>query len=266
MITERILIIIQAMKQAGEKKEVSLVIPAYNEGNVIEESVEETLNELDKISTNYEVIISDNGSTDSLPEIAEQLANTYPEVRWVQEPQPGRGVAVEAGFDIASGDVLAFIDADLATDMQHLEELIESVRSENYDLATGSRWMPGHEAERPVQRTVASKGFNFLARVLLGSSLRDHQCGFKAFSTNVVENVIPEIKANHWFWDTEILVLAANHSYNIKEFPVKWKPQDESEVELHKDIPQMFFKIIELMFRLRTQRDLSNQMSYSQTE
>jgi len=230
---------------------VSLVIPAYNEEAILRASTEETISRLENITESFEIILSENKSDDNTPEIAATLATEYPRVRWLQQPTPGKGIAVATAFQDADGEILVAIDADLATDMQHLPELIHSITA-GYDIATGSRWIPGHEADRPLNRTLASKTYNFLARKLVGTDLRDHQCGFKAFSRDVVAHIMPKIKSTHWFWDTEFLALATQFDYQIKEFPVQWEPMDDSSVSLSQDAPTMFTQLLSLRARLQT--------------
>ena len=86
----------------------------------------------------------------------------------------------------ASGEILCYIDVDLATDMIHLKELIHSISVEGYDFSTGSRMMPESDAKRSLKRGMASNGFNFLVRTILSSNIYDHQCGFKAFRRDAI--------------------------------------------------------------------------------
>lgn len=230
--------------------DVSVIVPAYNEQANLERATTETLDRLASFCDSYEVVICDNNSSDRTPDIAVGLAEAHPEVSWVEEPNQGRGLAVAKGFKAAGGDVLAFIDADLATDMSHLAELINSVRNGRYDAATGSRWLGDDTPDRPLVRTASSLGYNFLVRLILGSEFRDHQCGFKSFSSEVIEDVLDDVRAAHWFWDTELLILAADRGYAIREFPVTWEKQDDTAVDLKTDIPVMAKNILALRIRL----------------
>jgi uncharacterized protein (TIRG00374 family) len=219
--------------------EVSVVLPAYNEAATIEETVRTTLSTLDDFlpAGSYEVVVAEDGCEDETPEIAERLASEDDRVRhFHSEERLGRGGALNAAFRDARGDTLVYFDTDLATDMRHLEELVESVRSGEYDLATGSRWMPGEQAERPAKRGIPSRGFNLAVRTLLGSELRDHQCGFKAFSRDAFETLVDDVEDEHWFWDTEMLVRAQRKGLRVKEFAVDWTPKGDSKVDLVRDV------------------------------
>ncbi|MFB6198543.1 MAG: glycosyl transferase, partial [Halobacteriaceae archaeon] len=114
----------------------------------------------------------------------------------------------------------------------------------DYDVATGSRWMPGHRADRPAKRGIPSRAFNFLVRTFLGSNLRDHQCGFKALSREAFESLRVEVRDEHWFWDTEMLVRAQRQGFNVAEFPVEWTPRGDSKVDLFRDVFGMGSQVI----------------------
>ena len=173
----------------------------------------------------------------------------------------GRGGALEFAFADAAGDTLVYFDTDLATDMRHLEELVESVRSGEYDVATGSRWLPGHAADRPAKRGIPSKGFNALVRLLLRSDLRDHQCGFKAVSREAFERLREDVEDTHWFWDTELLVRAQREGLAVTEFPVEWEPKGDTKVDLVRDVLGMGSSIVRLWWQLSVQPRLTRRMS-----
>jgi uncharacterized protein (TIRG00374 family) len=244
--------------------EVSVVLPAYNEEDTIEGTVTTTLETLDAFlpEGSYEVLVAEDGCEDRTPEIAARIAGHDPRVRHVHSDQRfGRGGALERAFRLADGDVLAYFDTDLATDMRHLEELIESVRVEGYDFATGSRWMPGNVADRPARRGVPSKGFNALVRGLLGSELRDHQCGFKAFDRTALFDVLDDVGDEHWFWDTEVLVRAQRRGYRVKEFPVDWAPRGDSKVDLVRDVFGMGSQVVRVWWELAVQPRLTRRVA-----
>jgi uncharacterized protein (TIRG00374 family) len=162
----------------------------------------------------------------------------------------GRGGALEHAFDAADGDVLVYFDTDMATDMRHLEELVERVRSGEYDVATGSRWMPENVASRPAKRGFPSRGYNSLVRLFLRSDLRDHQCGFKAFSRSAFEDLRDDVEDSHWFWDTEMLVHAQRADYRVAEFPVEWTPKGDTKVDLVRDVFGMGSQILRSWWQL----------------
>jgi len=227
--------------------EVSVVLPAYNEEGTIERTVEVTLDTLGSFlpAGTFEVIVAEDGCEDRTPEIATRMAEEDDRVRHIHSDERlGRGGALEYAFRRADGETLVYFDTDLATDMKHLEELVESVRSEGYHVVTGSRWIPGESADRPAKRGVPSKGFNALVRLFLRSDLQDHQCGFKAFDRAALLDLMDDVEDEHWFWDTEVLVRAQRNGYRVKEFAVDWTPKGDSKVDLVRDVVGMGSQIL----------------------
>ncbi|MFZ3060523.1 MAG: dolichyl-phosphate beta-glucosyltransferase [Candidatus Methanoperedens sp.] len=228
--------------------EVSIVLPAYNEAGRIEDAVEKTACALRGITPSFEIIIAEDGSKDGTDRISESLAKKYDFVVHLHSDERlGRGRAMVRAFKASRGEILCDIDVDLATDMKHLGELVQSIR-DGYDFATGSRMLPQSNVKRPFKRGLASKGYNFLTRFMLGSKLYDHQCGFKSFKRQSLFALMDTVKDTHWFWDTELLVRAQRAGYKIKEFPVEWRHGGATKVNLIKDIFGMGSQIFRLWY------------------
>jgi len=233
--------------------EVSVVLPAYNEAATLERTVAVTIETLTEFlpADAFEVIIAEDGCTDETPAVAARLAEDDARIRHLHaEKRLGRGGALRRAFELARGDTVAYLDTDLATDMDHLERLVESVRSGEFDVVTGSRWLPGHVADRPAKRSIPSFGYNWLVRFALSSRLRDHQCGFKALDRAVVEELLPAVGDDHWFFDTELLVRAQRAGYEVGEFPVEWRPQADTKVDIVRDVLGMGSQIVRTWWEL----------------
>ncbi|EMA15760.1 flippase-like domain-containing protein [Haloarcula marismortui] len=244
--------------------EVSVVLPAYNEADTIEQTVSTTLETLASFlpDDTYEVIVAEDGCSDRTPEIATRLANEDSRIRHVHsDDRLGRGGALEYAFDQADGDILVYFDTDLATDMSHLEELVNAVRIDGYDVATGSRWMPENRADRPAKRGIPSFGYNTLVRAVLRSDLKDHQCGFKAFDRQALETLLPIVQDEHWFWDTELLVKAQRNGYRVQEFPVDWTPKGDSKVDIVRDVFGMGSQILRTFWELSVSPRITREVS-----
>jgi glycosyltransferase AglD len=231
--------------------DISLVIPVYNESSILEKSVRRTIGAVRKISSRYEIIIAEDGSTDGTDRIANELAKKYSSVRHLHsERRLGRGGALKNAFKQSRGEVIVYMDADLATDLRHLKTLYESIKTQGYDLATGSRMLEGSMVDRSVIRKMSSDSYNFLVRAILGSKIKDHQCGFKAFRRRAVLSLLDDVKAKHWFWDTEILVRAGIRGYKIKEIPIVWKSSRNTKVNIIVDSISMGWQVISLWRQL----------------
>jgi glycosyltransferase involved in cell wall biosynthesis len=237
--------------------QVSVVLPAYNEVNYLTLAVEKTIQALNQFTDSYEIIIAEDGSTDGTAERAEQLAHQYPCVRHIhREKRLGRGTALNNAFTQSCGEVLVYMDLDLATDLKYLKPLIEAISVEGYDFATGSRMLTESKAKRTFSRGFSSKTYNSLVRHMLGSNLHDHQCGFKAFKREPLLGLLREVEATHWFWDTEVMVRGYRHRLRIKEIAVEWHSGKETKVNLAKDAWNMFRQTVELWWKFKTEKKI----------
>ncbi len=241
-------------KTVQKSVEVSVVFPAYNEVDYLEPAVEKTVQALKEFTSSFELIIAEDGSTDGTAERSEELAQKYPFVKHIHgEQRLGRGTALTNAFKQSRGEVLVYMDLDLATDLKHLKPLVGAIAHEGYDFATGSRMMPESKVERTLRRSLTSKFYNFMVRAILGSKLRDHQCGFKAFKREPMLRLLDEVTDRHWFWDTEIFVRAARKGYKIKEIPVEWKSGRKTKVNLTKDSFSMGKQVLRLWWKFKTE-------------
>ena len=219
--------------------EFSLVLPAYNEAKSLGKAVDAARKALKGES--FEIIIAEDGSSDGTDAVARKLAKKFSFVKHLHsEKKLGRGKALCNAFASARGKFVAYMDVDLATNPKHLKEMLRELRSN--DVVIGSRYASGSQSSRSAKRLFLSKGFNALIAILLGSKVSDHQCGFKGFRKSVARKLCLLARDNHWFWDTEVLVLAQRLGLKIKELPVKWVEKGEggkSKVNFKRDVLEM---------------------------
>ncbi|HQC12577.1 MAG TPA: glycosyltransferase family 2 protein [Methanoregulaceae archaeon] len=234
--------------------EVSAVIPVYNDRKALERAIPESLEVLGAITDSFELIVAEDGSTDGSCEYIRSWEERDPRVRLLHsDERQGRGKALNRCFREARGRILCYYDVDLATDMRHLADLVGAIR-EGYDISTGSRLLPDSDIERSGRRELASRGYNLLVRAVLGSSLRDHQCGFKGFMRERVLAILPSVRAGHWFWDTELLVRAQKDGYRVYEFPVHWVEGAGTTVKRN-DVWSMGTAVLRLWWQLHVSKD-----------
>lgn len=223
--------------------EVSVVLPAYNESELIVDSVEKVRNVLLELGWTFEIIIAENGSTDGSDIISKMLSEEYEEVKHLHT-EKGRGNALRAAFKKAEGDVIMYMDMDLSTDLRYIEVIVNSIL-DGYDVVTGSRLLPESVVVgRISKREITSRAYNFLVRLILGSKLMDHQCGFKAYNKESLRVIIDDVKDNDWSFDTEILVKSQKKGFKVTEIPVYWVDNTDTSVKLLKDILVMGYKIL----------------------
>ena len=128
---------------------------------------------------------------------------------------------------------MAYMDVDLSTDLLYLKPLIDTVHSNEFQIAIGSRLMRDSLVSgRSLQREITSRGYSILFRTLFRTSFKDAQCGFKAISRQAVNEILPLVKNDKWFFDTEMLILAEKKGYKIKEIPVRWTDDPDSRVNI----------------------------------
>ncbi|WP_292519926.1 dolichyl-phosphate beta-glucosyltransferase [Methanoculleus sp.] len=234
--------------------EVSAVLPVYNDLAALRTAIPRSLERLEAIAPGrFELIVAEDGSTDGSTEFVREYEARDPRVRLLHSDERlGRGRALNRAFAAAAGSIVCYYDVDLATDMQHLAELVDAVRDGN-DIATGSRLLPDSNITRSGGREIASRGYNLLVRTILRSSLYDHQCGFKAFRRDRLLSLLPSVTADHWFWDTEVLVRGQKNGYRIQEFPVRWQ-QGEGTTVRRNDVIEMGSAIVHLWWRLHVEK------------
>ncbi len=230
---------------------VSVILPAHNEADKLETAVRKLKEELERLNYGYEIIIVEDGSTDGTFGIAARLSENHPEVRHLHfSERLGKGRAIEEGIKAASHPIVTYLDADLSMDLKHLKELVEAVNKGSH-IAIASRLLKQSKAKRPLTRDIPSRIYNLLVRIILGSKIRDHQCGFKAFKRDAVMDILKDIKDNHWFWDTELLILAQRKGLSIKEIPVSWEQGEDTKVSVGRDSVYMLSRIIRMYGELK---------------
>lgn len=227
----------------------SLVLPVYNEASCLKSNLREVKDYLDSSDVEYEIIIAEDGSTDDSFEIGLDLSFEYDNVRVIHgETKRGRR-ALKKALSLARGEYIGYMDTDLATDLKHLEDLIKYVKE--YDIAFGSRYVEGSNVERSFKRMIFSRLYNLLARLFFNSQVYDHQCGFKGFKKKVLNEICKFTESEHWFWDTEVLIIAQRLGYSMKEFPVTWHENRKSKVKITSDSVKMLLKLIKLRLALK---------------
>ena len=234
-------------------RSVTAVIPVYNDAAALKRAIPESIETLAAFGRPFEIIVAEDESSDGTREIAEEWEKKDSRVRLLHsDKRQGRGTALNRALAVAKGETFCYYDVDLATSLTHLPELLTAIEN-GADVVTGSRLLKDSSITRSAKRECTSRGFNFLVRHLLKSTLSDHQCGFKAYRTEVLRELVKEIQAPHWFWDTESLVLAERRGLRVEEFAVRWTEGVGTTVKV-KDVFSMGMDILRLRRRLKTRR------------
>ncbi len=215
---------------------IDLVIPCYNEAHVLAGSVERTLAFVDQHPEHeWRIVVADNASTDRTLDVARELEAAHPgRVAALHIPVKGRGLALRNAWLTSDAEICAYMDVDLATDLQHLPELVDPLAADVADISFGTRLDPRSETIRGWKREFTSRSYVFILRWFGGLKVSDAQCGFKAIRTEAARALLPVVEDTGWFFDTELLLIAQHNGYRLREVPVKWTDDPDSRVNIVK--------------------------------
>lgn len=202
---------------------ITFAIPTFNESLVIEKNLQTVLDFFaQKMSAyDWQIIVADNGSTDDTVLLAEKIAAENSHLVVWHTDQKGRGHALRQVWQKWPADILAYMDADLATDLTHVPELVRAL--ETAEVAVGTRLAAHSKTSRSFLRETMSRAYNTIARKIVPLGVSDTQCGFKALRGETAARILPSIEDDHWFFDTELLALAKHFGLRVAEIPVVWQ-------------------------------------------
>jgi glycosyltransferase involved in cell wall biosynthesis len=226
----------------------SLILPAFNESARLGPGLEKALAFIREHDWSAEIVVVDDGSTDGTAQIVRQLMQNAPELRLLQNPgNRGKGFSVRNGMLNARGEILLFSDADFSSPVAEAVKLIAAIESGS-DVAFGSRWLLAETQTRrqSLLRQFVGRGYNVLARLLLGLPYNDTQCGFKAFTRRAAEIVFTRQQIERWGFDPELLFIARKFGLRITEVAVEWANDDRSKVNPISDGLKMFWELLRI--------------------
>lgn len=216
---------------------LSIVIPAYNESARIESTLGRVLSCVNDQAWDAEVLVIDDGSTDSTAAIVESWMDQHPRLHLIKNPgNRGKGYSVRNGLLQAAGDVVMFTDADLSAPMEEATLLLAAIDA-GADVAIGSRWLDRARQthHQPLYRQFFGRCFNAITRSVMGLPFADTQCGFKAFRRTSAQVIFRLQRIERWGFDPELLFIARKLGYTIAEVPVTWGHDERSRISYLKD-------------------------------
>jgi len=229
-------------------KELSIVVPAFNESARIVPSLEKILTYVREKGLDAELIVVDDGSSDDTAEIAGKVAERYDEIKTnvIRHKQNrGKGNAVKTGLLAAEADIALFSDADLSTPIEEAEKLIAPISNGEMDLTFGSRALDRSliGTHQPWRREQGGKVMNFVIRKMSGLGFADTQCGFKAFNMKKFRPLLDVMTVDRFGFDVEFLFVAKYHGLRLAEIPVRWNDVEGSKVSVFRDTRRMFSEL-----------------------
>ena len=233
----------------------SVCIPMYNESSIIAETAKTLSAFMSEHFDEYEILFSDDGSTDGSDDIVKALS--LPFVRVIGYPDNrGKGSAVREAMLAADGDVVMFTDSDLAYGEDVILEVAKRMTEENApDVLVGSRNLTedGYEGYTLVRRLV-SKAYIRLLSAMGGLRLSDSQCGCKAFSGAAAHAIFSRAEVDGFAFDFETILIAEKLGFVMGEFPVKVINHRASKVRIVADAVQMLCEILSIKKRVKKMR------------
>jgi glycosyltransferase involved in cell wall biosynthesis len=217
----------------ADPPQVEVVVPVFNEQAGLAASIRRLHRHLSTdFPFSWRIVVVDNASTDATLAVAHCLADELPGVEVMHLSAKGRGRALRAAWSASHAAVLCYMDADLSTDLRALLPLVAPLLSGHSDLAIGSRLAHGARVARGPKRELLSRGYNRLLHATLRARFSDAQCGFKAVRAEAARELLPDIRDEGWFFDTELLMLAQRRGMRIHEVPVDWVEDTDSRVDI----------------------------------
>ncbi len=226
---------------------LSVVIPAYNEEKRLQYSLASVLDFLKQQSYLWEILVSDDGSSDGTAALARETLKGLPHQVLVSPLNRGKGHAVRQGVLAAHGHYILHSDADFSTPIEEVTRFLGYLEKD-FDIVIGSRALPDSKVEvrQNFIRETMGRTFNRLARLFSFKGIHDSQCGFKCFRGEVAKNLFSHSRLNGFSFDPEIIFLAQKRGYRIREEPVIWRNSPQSRVRLIADPIHMFWDLLKI--------------------
>lgn len=224
---------------------LSIVVPSFNEADRLPALLDSLKRYIEPAST--EVLIVDDGSTDRTVAIAHQRGAWAPHLRVIEHAaNRGKGAAVRTGVLQAQGELIAFVDADNATDLAALAPMCDAIQG-HVGAVFGSRHAPGaHVAGSPPIRGLMGRVFNHAVKLAAGTSISDTQCGAKVFRASAARLVFAASAVDGFAFDVEVLRRLMDLGVGVIEYPVRWTYMPGTKIR-----PLTPFSMLSDIIRLR---------------
>ncbi len=230
-----------------KNKKLSIIVPAYNENKVICEMLEETTSSLNGIDP--EIIVVDDGSLDGTYEKVVKFAKGK-NIKVVNYgDNHGKGFAIRYGAKYVTGDIVAFIDADLNIHPRQILRLIDQMEKSKADIVVGSKRHKDSKVKYPLNRKIYSDLYYYFVRILFGIPVKDTQVGLKLYKREVIEKIFPIVLVKRYAFDIEILANAHKMGYKMVEAPVEINMDFDSKIN-KRAIWNMFVDTCAVFYRM----------------
>ena len=235
----------------GTSRDVSIVVPAFNEESRIGATLDDLSRFLAAQPWQWEVRVVDDGSADATCRIVEDWQRREPNIVLQREPHRGKGGAVKAGLLASTARFRFICDADLSMPVGELPRFLPP-KLTDFDVAIGSREGVGaRRVGEPMIRHVAGRIFNYAVQRLTIPGINDTQCGFKMFTGAAADAIFPHVTVDGWAFDIEVLSIARARAMRIVEVPIEWHYRRESQLSLIRDGASMLRQLLRIRAQAR---------------
>jgi dolichol-phosphate mannosyltransferase len=235
-------------------EDISVIIPAYNEGPMILNTIRETIKILKQHGIDFEVIVVDDGSSDNTYKEALR-ARSLGSVKCLRyEKNEGKGRAIRNGFWLSRGRLITFIDADMDLHPAQIPLFIDYMHKYHADMVVGSKRHPHSRVSYPWTRKMLSLAYRLVIKALFNLSVKDTQVGLKLIKREILERTLPVMEVNRYAFDLELMVIANSLGYRIVEAPITLDFRKPFARIGAGDIYVIFMNTLSVFYRLRTKR------------
>jgi dolichyl-phosphate beta-glucosyltransferase len=244
---------LKAQESTAKPIDVSVVVPAYNEERRLPPTLIDMIDFFDRQPLSYEIIVVDDGSSDSTSEVVRKFERVRPHVKLIQLPKNyGKGHAVRVGVLNSRGRAILFADADGATPIEEFSKLYSALESGS-EIVIGSRALASAttKVSTSVHRKLLGRIFNRCVNAVLLPSIADTQCGFKIFTRRAALFLFKRQRADRFSFDVEILFMATKAGISIREIAINWRNIPGSKVNLIVDSLRMLQDVFRFRVRHR---------------
>lgn len=233
----------------SQEPRISFVIPIYNEQAILHAAIVDLRERLSSFPETYEVVLAENGSSDRTLDVALELSQKYPNVRFISIGQPNYGEALRAGVEAARGDLVICEEIDLC-DTDFHRRAIDLLGTGAFDMVIGSKLLAGAQDERPFLRHAASLVYNGLLRVAVGFEGTDTH-GLKAFRREALLPIVRACLVDRDVLASELVVRAYRAGLRVREIPVRVLEKRAPSINLTRRVPNVLKNVARLTWAIR---------------
>jgi len=233
----------------SDRPVLTIIIPVYNEELILYGSVEQLIAKLERFQITFEIIITENGSTDRTVAIGNELAAKHDFIRMLHHPAPNYGAALKHGILEAKGDFVICDEIDLC-DVDFYERALALLRSDQADMVVGSKALAQSQDDRPFMRRLATRILNDMLRYGVGFKGTDTH-GLKSFQREKLIPVVQRCELEKDLFASEFVIRAEREGFRVEEVPLKVREMRAPSINLYRRVPKVMKDMTRLIYMIR---------------